>query len=155
VRRFRFKVFSASKRNELKRDSFRPFCMFKQKFRVNFFASFHLIRFQFSNSLPSKKNPKMFSLLFASQIFLFASFRFRNFLFVLFCFLIFLYASVFFVSLPYFSFHYKAKINRGWFPFISLQDIYFRFCGEPFCSPPRVLSFRFGSFCFLFFSFRL
>ncbi len=75
---------------------------------------------------------------------MFALFRFRTFLFASFFTSVFFcshcFASVFFFSLHFASFSFciflfriKAKINRGCFPCILLQNIcltYFRFCGK-------------------------
>jgi hypothetical protein len=109
VRRFHFKFFIASKRNKAKRNSFR--------FR---FACF-------SNNFAS-----IFSLLFASEICLFASFHFRIFLFASFRFRIFLFA-LFFASLFFFLLRFSL-------PYFLLTS--FRFCIFLFAS------FRFRIFFF-------
>ncbi len=85
MRRFRFKFFFASKRNEVKLDSFR-----------------------FGFACLSENFPSFFSPLFASQIFLFALFPFGIFLFASVLFFSLCFASVLFFLLrfllPYFFF---------------------------------------------------
>jgi hypothetical protein len=121
-------IFFASKQNKAKRDSF---------------------RFRFA--CLSENFASIFLLLFASQIFLFASFHFRvflfrfdTFLFALFLLCIFLSASIFFcslcsflnfcvrfVSLPYLT----TKYFSAYFRFVSFSSLF---------------SFRFTSlFCFV------
>jgi hypothetical protein len=57
---------------------------------------------------------------------------------------------------PYFLFCFKAKVKRGCFPFILLQNIFFRFFLLCFFCLASYISFCvafFASFCFISYSF--